>query len=134
VTPVQNLTSWTVPPVSTHAAKAACATCGRNCFCATWSRSDPGNTGLPSGEVRYLEIPFRRSRTNTSASVATVSFVQTSKQREKKKRRVLEEFVALKVPGQCLLVLRIKLRSSQDKTCGTKDSNVTGSGLFAVGL
>ena len=38
------------------------------------------------------------------------------------------------VPGHCVLVLVIKLSSSQGKTFGSKDSNVTGSGLFAVGL
>lgn len=43
-------------------------------------------------------------------------------------------FVALEVPGQCLLVLLIKLRSSQGETFGSKDGEVKGSGLFAVGL
>jgi hypothetical protein len=46
----------------------------------------------------------------------------------------LEKFVALKVLGHCLLVLLIKLRSSQGKTFRSKDGKVTGSGLFAVGL
>jgi hypothetical protein len=121
VVPVQNLTSCTVPPISTLAAKAACDTCGRNCFCATWLSSNPGSTGQPDGDVRYLEIPFRRSRINRN--------------RERRKNEGgLERFVALKVPEHCPLVLLIKLRSSEGKKFGSKDSKVKGSGLFAVGL
>jgi hypothetical protein len=75
VAPVQNFTSLTVPPVSKLATKTTCATCGRNCFYATWSKSNPGNTGQRSSDVGYLEIPFRRSRINISASFDVISTV-----------------------------------------------------------
>jgi hypothetical protein len=112
VVPVQNLTYSIVPPVSTLAAKVACTTSGRNCSCSTWSWSNPRNTGQSVGDVRYLEFPFRRSSINTSTYVATTSFLFRHQRRERRNGG------SLKVPGQCLLVLLIKVRSSQVKRFG----------------
>jgi hypothetical protein len=100
-----------------------------------------GIVPVPRGQVQTREI--RDNGMATSGTLKShveglvlkiVIFVQTSKQRVKKKRRGLEKIFALMFPGHCVLVLVIKLGSSQGKMFGSKDGKVTGSGLFALGL